>query len=169
MRSKSIFLLTVSLLFLQTAIAQERRGRPENFEQFQAMKVAFITETLELTSEEAEKFWPVYNEYSEKKQEIRQQQRKEHHDFMSDAENISEEEALKILDNHLSMRKKDLELDVKYDMKFREVLSAKKVMLLYLSEMQFKSFLLKQIRNHEGEGKKYGGRGNQWPGPELPY
>ena len=51
------------ILFLNMStelIAQERR---EHYQRIEAIKVAFITKKLDLTTEEAQKFWPVYNNY----------------------------------------------------------------------------------------------------------
>ena len=42
-------------------------------ERVQALKVAFITKQLNLTSDEAEKFWPIYNDYQDKRDAVRKQ------------------------------------------------------------------------------------------------
>ena len=58
------------LLFPFAGIAQQLS--PEQQEKYEALKVAFLTEELSLSSKEAQAFWPVYNEMDEKLTEIRQ-------------------------------------------------------------------------------------------------
>ena len=68
-----ILILILMLCNLNVALyAQERKGREEQREKFRSMKIAYFTEELELTSEEAEKFWPLYNDYEKKKREVSQ-------------------------------------------------------------------------------------------------
>src|SRR5690625_6700831 len=52
----------VLFLFL-TFLAFTAYGQDDKRSQIQAMKTAYITEELELTATEAEKFWPIYNAY----------------------------------------------------------------------------------------------------------
>ena len=63
-------ILILFLLIATTASAQ--RG-----DKIKAYKTAFLTESLELTSDEAEKFWPIYNAHEEKLRTLRKQERKE--------------------------------------------------------------------------------------------
>ena len=58
-----IFLLVTSLSFSQ--------GFKEKREKVKALKVAYITEQLELTTDEAQKFWPIYNAFDDKQGELR--------------------------------------------------------------------------------------------------
>ena len=68
-----MLLISVPVLFIN---AQDRRERdPERREKFNSMKIAYFTEELELTSAEAEKFWPVYNEYEKKKSALHWERR----------------------------------------------------------------------------------------------
>ena len=56
--------------FSSTSIAQTQEDRKEKIE---AMKVAFITQKLDLSSKEAQVFWPLYNDYQDKLQALRKQ------------------------------------------------------------------------------------------------
>jgi Spy/CpxP family protein refolding chaperone len=49
----------------------------EKKENIEAMKIAFITNKLELSPEEAQKFWPVYNQYNEKLKDLRKKRRQD--------------------------------------------------------------------------------------------
>src|SRR4051812_6767456 len=71
MKTKNI--VTIILALLSVGIfAQGGRFR-EKKEQLKAVKVAFITEQLSLTSDEAEKFWPIYNAFDDKQFALRKE------------------------------------------------------------------------------------------------
>ena len=54
----------------------ERRseGKERMLEKMESMRVAFLTNKLDLTTDESTRFWPVYNEYSRKRMELRKEQ-----------------------------------------------------------------------------------------------
>ncbi|MEY3415919.1 MAG: hypothetical protein RL060_30, partial [Bacteroidota bacterium] len=65
---KKIIRYILTLLALaSTAYAQN----PGNREKIEAAKIGFISERLALTPKQAQTFWPIYNEYTFKKKEIR--------------------------------------------------------------------------------------------------
>lgn len=72
---KQIITLLCLLSFLQikAQLLPERSAgdRPN----IQGLKIAFITKQLSLNSEEAQKFWPVYYDFSDKARKIRQEQK----------------------------------------------------------------------------------------------
>jgi hypothetical protein len=78
--------LIITLLLTMNVVAQS----PEKRERIKALKVAFITEKLELTESEAQKFWPIYNTFEENMHNFRK-------DFYKnrkmDIANVSEQEA----------------------------------------------------------------------------
>ncbi len=68
----------VSIVFLcamaMTAFAQdddESPRDPKMLEKIEAARIAFITEELQLTPTESEKFWPIYREFVQKRRNIR--------------------------------------------------------------------------------------------------
>lgn len=146
--------MSLAVILIQPLRAQEDREKAPDFEKFNAMRIAFITERVELTSAEAEKFWPVYNDYQKMKKEIRDKRQANHKYFMDNAAVISDKEAEDLLAQYMQLQKQENDLDIEYNEKFREVLSAKKVFRLYMAEMHFKSYLLHQIRGHERRGQQ---------------
>jgi DNA polymerase elongation subunit (family B) len=78
---RSVMTILVGFLILgNKMIAQEGNaedyGKKERFrEKLEAQRIAYITNKLDLSSEESIKFWPVYNEYSKKRLEIRKENR----------------------------------------------------------------------------------------------
>ena len=59
-------------------------------ERFKALKVAFITEKLDLSPKEAQGFWPIYNKYSNDSDEIRQKQREEYRQNVKRGESLND-------------------------------------------------------------------------------
>ena len=56
-----IFFLGMMFCLLTSALSQERN--PRDGGRLEAYKIAYLTNKLKLSSEEAQKFWPIYNKY----------------------------------------------------------------------------------------------------------
>ncbi|MBA3972237.1 MAG: hypothetical protein H0X46_08860 [Bacteroidetes bacterium] len=121
--------------------------RQEKKENIEAMKVAFITSKLDLTPEEAQKFWPVYNQFTEKMHELRKKRRQDEREAKQNFEEMTDKEAEQAIDNDLAVRQKELDLQKEYNTKFKTVLPLKKVAKLYHAEEQFKMVLLKKLKD----------------------
>lgn len=91
----------------------------------QALKIAFITQRLQLTSAEAEKFWPVYNQYEREIRELRTER---------------SEDPLENEEKLLNIRKK-------YKTSFEKILGPQKLNQLYNAERDFRTILIKQLKN----------------------
>ena len=77
---KYLLTTTFSLLiiiFCLSAFAQPPKNHPEKREQIEALRISFITQRLDLTREEAQRFWPVYNEYHDALESLRKERREE--------------------------------------------------------------------------------------------
>ena len=69
-------LLVILLIFVQgVGFAQERLSE-EKRKEFESQKIAFFTKELDLSPEEAVKFWPLYNEMGKKMREAEGEMRK---------------------------------------------------------------------------------------------
>ncbi len=130
--------------------AEMQREKKENIE---AMKIAFITKKLELSPEEAQKFWPVYNQYNEKLKDLRKKRRQDEREAKKKSEDMTDKELEQAIDNDLAMRQKELDLQKEYNTKFKSILTIKKVSNLYAAEEQFKKFLLEKLREKKHEEK----------------
>jgi len=129
-------------LLLQPTMAQ-RQGSPRVDERIEAMKAAFITERLGLTPEEAQIFWPLYNEYRDSQRELRREYRPR-----KPIEEMTEAEASDFLDRSLEEETQLLELRRQYLGRFQQVLPARKVALLGKVEEEFKRELLRRVREN---------------------
>ncbi len=111
-------------------------------EQIQAQKVAFITVRLKLTSEEAQKFWPIYNEYESDQKRVRQKYKSNKQDIamMTDAE------AEQAVTSNLEMEQQLLNLKKDYVQRMRKVIPIRKVAMLNRVERAFKEELLNRLK-----------------------
>lgn len=139
-------IVTIALI-LFTLLGYGQRG---NREKIKSLKVAFITERLELTSKEAQQFWPIYNKFEDKRQLLRKKERIEIRDKMREVSTLSETESTNLLDKLISFKEEAEKLDASYVKEIKTVLSAKQALLLLSSEEEFKRELLKRYRQNRG-------------------
>ena len=132
------------LFFIASNLVAQQESKHEKLE---AMKIAFITEKLSLTTKEAQSFWPIYNEYSQKIEKLRKTKRSDLGELKINIENSSDKEIEAILSDVFDAKSKEIELQKEYYSKYTKVLPIKKVALLYQSEHQFKKELLKRIKD----------------------
>jgi hypothetical protein len=144
-------LLTL-MFFTLSGQPRQRMNPEERKENVEAMKIAFLTKELNLSSEEAKKFWPVYNEYTDGVKKIREARRDRLKDARDDFASMSDKEVEKVIDTEMASRQQELDLLKQYHVKFKEVLPVKKVALLYRAEENFKRKLLEKIKERK-EGR----------------
>jgi len=121
-----------------TALAQEKQSK----ERVEAAKVAFLTDKMELTSEQAQKFWPLYNEYETKRRELIKSYRS---GYKQNADELSEQEAKSRIDMMFTTREKELALEQEYAAKYARIISNKQLVKLYRGERDFTKMLLKRL------------------------
>lgn len=140
-----IILFLVSFSFY----AQGGSKGDEKREKIKAYKVSFLTTELELTSTEAEKFWPIYNTYDDKQFELRHLKMKTYMRKLDDDNitSMSEKDAAALLSQIESTDKDLYLLRDKYMSNLKKVLSAKKILKLKKSEDDFNRKLLQQYRD----------------------
>lgn len=152
-------LVYISLLQLIILSAFSQNNQAEKKEKLKAMKVAFITEKLDLSSDEAQKFWPVYNEYDKAREELMKNRKGLMKCVKDDSKVLSDKEAEELADNFIKHETDEAKLMQDYHAKFKKVLSPQKLIKLYQAERQFKNHLLKQLGNgggHRGPGPHHG-------------
>ena len=80
-----IFILSISIVGFSQEHNKERKFK-QSREKIEAAKIGYLTNKLDLTSEQAQKFWPVYNEYSDKRFELKRSMMKDKADQASNKE-----------------------------------------------------------------------------------
>lgn len=97
-------------------------------EKIQSLKIAFITQKLQLTSDEAEKFWPIYNEYDNEMRNIQLDSRN---------------------GNVIDKDQKLLDIRKKYASSFEKVIGPQKVNKLFNAESDFRAVLIRRLQNRQ--------------------
>ena len=120
-----------------------------NFERLDAYKIAFFTKRLNLTSQEAERFWPVYNEYQDKKNGIQQQRILLARNSNQNSVNMNDKELTDAGDKLISLQMEEADLALEFHKKFKEILSPVKVLRLYQAENQYRLTLLNELRDRK--------------------
>lgn len=118
----------------------------ERLKEIKAQKTAYLTTKMELTPEESQKFWPVYNQYDKELEAVRKERRDAHKALRASSE-LSEAEAAAAIDKELAAQQKELDLRKRYSVEFRKVVGAKKTLMLARAERDFNRELLKRLRD----------------------
>ncbi len=115
-------------------------------ERFQADKIAFISQEMNLTVEQAQVFWPLYNEYNSAADALHGDVMKAICTLRGHAD-LSEAEASKAVNDLLTAQKKENELAFEYTEKFKKVLPAKTVAAFFAAEDAFRTHLFKKFKD----------------------
>jgi len=149
------YLLMVKLLiisaFNSNLLAQ---GYQDKREQIEAEKIAFFTEKINLSPEEATKFWPLYNKYQSKLEMLHDERRKNMHFYMENHEAIGSAEAMEIADKHVQSKVKEAAILSEFHEEMKKVLSPAKIIKVYAAEREFRHYLIKRLRGRHGGGGK---------------
>ena len=137
--------ISLILLFISTITLSQNNDK---LEKIKALRVAFISTKLELTSNEAQKFWPIFNEFDKNQTDLRKEKRmlmmKLKHQNTSSLSDIEMQKLLdtsELLESNIQTNRQQLVKNLK------GVISPQKIILLKQLEEDFKKTLLKQMRN----------------------
>lgn len=138
--------LQTTLLFLCFGIflgfAQKRQSK----EKIKKLKIAYFTENLNFTEEEAQQFWPIYNAYDDKNFELRVVGQNKIKRELKNMEDMSEAQAAELLNRFETIEKQIHENNMDLVKKLKTFLSAKKIILLKKAERDFNRKLMKEFR-----------------------
>ena len=125
---KIILIIVMALGISAVSLAQDDNdaGQKGNGSRIEALKIAYLTKKLNLSTEEAQKFWPIYNEYMGEIRKTRLDARQ------NQEGEIPTEEKL------LNIRKK-------YNGEFGKALSSEKVNTFFKAEKEFGTVLQKEL------------------------
>ena len=142
---KYIYICVCCIITL-SAMAQPGSMR----DKIDALRVSFISSKVSLTTQENQLFWPLYNEYNDKADNIKKSFRQQ---FIKDVDfnTLSDKEAEAYLIAELLVKQKEYELSKEYYEKFKKVLPIKKIALIRRAEDDFKKELIKNIKGNSSE------------------
>jgi len=125
MEIKRIILLVLLLAF---NFLEAQNPNPIKQASIQALKVAFITKDLFLTTDEAQKFWPVYNNYIEELKKVKKDSK----------------------DDVLLLEEKSLLVKKKYSIEFKKILlSDDRANKVFLADRDFAMFIKKELQDRQ--------------------
>lgn len=153
-----IYLLTLTLFLVTQYDVSAQRGErhKERWEKYRTEKIAFLTTNLDLTPEEAQSFWPVYNQLDKVKSEAQQRRREIEQKLREAEETISDDEIIKLTREFSGNLEKEGKLMTEYNEKFLKILPPKKVLMLYKTEGEFRMYMMKKYRDqHKNKGDKH--------------
>ncbi len=116
-------------------------------DKIEALRVSFISSKVTLTTQEAQLFWPMYNDYNDKVDNLKKSFRQQ---FVKDVDfnALSDKEAEAYLIAELLVKQKEYELSKEYYERFKKILPIKKIALIRRAEEDFKKELIKNIKGN---------------------
>lgn len=123
---KRFILLSTFLGWLAFSGFAQENNDGKSPSRIEALKIAYLTKKLNLSTEEAQRFWPIYNKYASEISEARAEQKKN---------KVSE----------LDTEDKILKIRKKYNTEFSKALTSEKINTFFRSEKDFSSFVQKEL------------------------
>lgn len=146
------------ILILTLTISTIASAQRPNREQLKSLKVAFITEQLDLSVKEAQQFWPVYNTYEDGMETLRRDERKLLGGLKNSFDQLSEKEGEAALNSLSKIAQDKLEIRTRLISQLKNVISSKKILKLLKAEEDFKRVLIDKIKERRGNmGRRING------------
>jgi Spy/CpxP family protein refolding chaperone len=135
---------------VDSATMQAKRD-PKAMGKIQALRIAYISEKVNLTPEQAEKFWPIYHEFAEERSKLRKQLR----DIQRSSSTSDPKADKNLIKNSFDIKQKELDLKKNYSDKFLKIISARQVISLRQAEQDFRTLMISRLQQR---AEKYGYR-----------
>ena len=137
---KKILILLMTLVLSHGLWAQSEQAK----DKIESARIGFITERLGLTPEQAQRFWPLYNEYRQRNQDVS----KNYRQFKAgiDPDGPNEEESRRLVELELELKQMRLDLEKEYSRRMLEVISTQQVASLREAERDFRGLLLRRLQ-----------------------
>ena len=123
---KNLLLLFSFFFTLSSGYTQNDEDLKNDGGRLQAYKIAFLTKKLNLSPDEAQRFWPIYNKYEGEIRSARIEYRQKK-------------------GNEIEIEEKILNIRKKYNNEFGKALTTEKVNTLFRSEKEFGSIVQKEM------------------------
>lgn len=119
-----------------------------NRNDIESYKIAWITQKLDLSTEDAKIFWPIYNQYTKEQQALRSDRAKKMISMrkITEIDNLSDSEVDAMINNELAFKQREINIDKKYYSKFKSALPIKTLAKFYRAQETFKKELLDKFR-----------------------
>lgn len=142
--------ILISLCFVCLTLSVWAQKNPH--ERVKALKVAFITEKLNLTQEEAQKFWPIYNAHEKEVEMLRNNARDKRRNLIT--EGLTEAEAAKVLADMMAFEREQLSHQEDLIESLKNVIPSAKIIKLHLAEKAFNQRMLEELKNRREQFRR---------------
>jgi len=140
------YTLLAVLMMASAWMVQAQNGDGQNVE---AIRIAYLTRQLNLTPEEAQQFWPVYNQAQDELKALKLGQRQEVRTARRNFDTMSDAEVEEAVNTMVEVKQKELDLFMKHHEQYIKVLPIRKVAKLYKAEADFRQMLLDRIKERQ--------------------
>ena len=130
------------MAFVVAGFAQPGQRGEKREDKVEAFKIAFFTEKLQLTPEESKVFWPIFNQFENERDNLKDK-------FDLDGQKLelmSDKDVEAAIMQHMDMEEQLVKLRRDYTRRFMEVLPVRKVAMLQRIDNDFKRALLEEIK-----------------------
>jgi Spy/CpxP family protein refolding chaperone len=147
--------LTVLLLStISIGVMAQRNLDPKTLEAIKIRKIGFLTDQLNLTPAEAEKFWPLYNELEKKKIALENKKRELEELVTEPKPGLTAADYRKLAIELATTHVTEGKLIEEYNLKMMDVIPAEKVVRIYVSERKFRTTLMREFRKKQEDKKE---------------
>jgi len=167
MKNRIIYVLSTAVFLFTTSGALLAQSQ-EQIDKFNEERKVYFTEKLELSDAESQAFWPLYEDFHNRKMKLVEDERNTWIYAHKNADNLSDQEIKETQEKAYNLKEKQLELEREYYQgKFLEALPTKKVLKLGKVEWDFRRLLIRKLRE-DGRGSRGqdGGSGKRQQGTE---
>ena len=144
---KRVVLLIVMLAISLAGWAQKQGPNANAKSKLEAARIAMITERLNLSPSQAEKFWPLYNQFAQERRGLQQQALQARKGL--DMQNLTEEQSKALIKSHQTFKQDKLDLENKYASKINDVISARQMVALKKAEDDFRAMILNRLEQRK--------------------
>jgi hypothetical protein len=150
---RKLILVGLFCLRVSVTLAQEKETEPEPVtiqqdskaqERIKNLRIAYISDKLGLTPDQAEKFWPVYRQFVLERAQLRNELKSAQLNNIRSAAEPKKQQAL--IDLGLQVKQKELNLEKEYSGRLLQVINAQQMLNLHKAEQEFRSLIINQLQ-----------------------
>lgn len=144
---KRVILIIAVFAISITSWAQKQGPNSNAKSKLEAARIAMITERLNLSPSQAEKFWPLYNQFAQERRTLQQQAFQARKGL--DMQNLTEEQSKALIKSHQAFKQDKLDLENKYSSKINNVISSRQMVALKKAEDDFRTMILNRLEQRK--------------------
>lgn len=147
---KKSFLITLAII-LGTLVSHSQGDRSEERkDRLEQKKIAYITTELEMTADQAQRFWPIYNKYTSELSESRGGKR----GMKKEDAELSDAEAQALISTMLENEEKKIQIKKEYVGQLKNVLDNHQILRLMNTEKKFRKEIFDRFKKRRSKGVK---------------